>query len=188
MTGQTDPSAEQFILRGHEDAIVSTAFSPDNHWLVTASMDDTARLWDLTAADKAASSIVLRGHDDAIRTVAFSPNSHWLASGGFDATVRLWDMTATDPSTPGVALTGHENFVETLVFSPDGRWLATGDSDRAARLWRMQPLELIATACRTAGRNLMRAEWAQYFPDQSYRKTCAQWPPAGSERRALARY
>ena len=31
-------------------------------------------------------------------------------------------------------------------------------------------------ACHTAGRNLTRAEWAQYLLGQEYRKTCEQWP------------
>jgi WD40 repeat protein len=39
--------------------------SHDNHWLVTGSDDNTARLWDLRAQDHAAISVVLRGHEGA---------------------------------------------------------------------------------------------------------------------------
>jgi hypothetical protein len=31
-------------------------------------------------------------------------------------------------------------------------------------------------ACDIAGRNLTRAEWAQYLPGQPYHATCRHWP------------
>ena len=31
-------------------------------------------------------------------------------------------------------------------------------------------------ACDIAGRNLTRAEWAQYLPGEPYHATCKQWP------------
>ena len=42
-------------------------------------------------------------------------------------------------------------------------------------LWNLQLNGLIDLACRTAGCNLTRKEWEQYFPGQEYRKTCEQW-------------
>ena len=43
-------------------------------------------------------------------------------------------------------------------------------------LWSADPAEWEGTACRIAGRNLTKAEWAQYLPSQPYRVTCPQWP------------
>ena len=37
--------------------------SRDNHWLVTASFNDTVRLWDLKAKDPAANPVILGGHE-----------------------------------------------------------------------------------------------------------------------------
>src|SRR6187551_2193637 len=37
------------LLNGHENTIFATAISADNHWLITGSDDQTARIWDLTA-------------------------------------------------------------------------------------------------------------------------------------------
>jgi WD40 repeat protein len=34
------------VLRGHEGSVFSAAFSPDGSRIVTASDDDTARIWD----------------------------------------------------------------------------------------------------------------------------------------------
>ena len=49
-----DPAANPLVLRGHEGTVLAVAISRDNHWLVTGSADNTARLWDLSAKDPAA--------------------------------------------------------------------------------------------------------------------------------------
>ena len=84
------------MLRGHEDAVDAVAISPDNHWLVTASVDRTARLWDLTAKNPAASPVVLRGHEKEVSAVAISPDNHWLLTGSQDQTARLWPLQIND--------------------------------------------------------------------------------------------
>jgi hypothetical protein len=129
-------------LRGHELVVNAVAFSPDNHWLVTGSNDETARLWDLTAPDPGAVSIVLRGHEDFILAVAISSDSHWLATGSKDKTARLWDLTAPNPAAAPIVLRGHEDSILAVAVSPDNRWLVTGGGDllsdagdNTVRLW-----------------------------------------------------
>ena len=34
----------------------------------------------------------------------------------------------------------------------------------------------VQRACKTAGRNLTRGEWKQFFPNRPYQVTCRQWP------------
>jgi WD40 repeat protein len=36
------------VLRGHEAAITTLAFSQDNRWLVSGSDEPTVRLWDMS--------------------------------------------------------------------------------------------------------------------------------------------
>jgi len=111
--------------------------------------------------------------------VAISPDSRRLVTGSADHAPRVWDLSASDPAAAPIVLRGHEWGITALTISPDGHWLVTGSVDGTARLWNLRLGELVDLACRTAGRNLTRAEWEQYFPGQDYRRTCEQWSLEG---------
>jgi WD40 repeat protein len=121
------------LLSGHENYVHVVAFSPDGHWLATASWDGAARLWDVD--DPRQRPIVLRGHEDMILDMAFSPDGHWLATAGADHIVTLWNVD--HPTAKPVMLTEHTDMVWSAAFSPDGRWLATGSWDGTVRLWNV---------------------------------------------------
>ena len=167
-TAPTDLAAEPVVLHGHEDRVLSVAFSPDGHWLASASLDATARLWDLAALlnaepgseGAAIQPLVLRGHEAGLSAVAFSPDGQWLATGSEDKTARVWDfeamletgMIAEDfAPQPSLVLGGHGDWVTSVVFSPDGRWLATGCDDGIGRLWDLQATDPSATPLEVVG-------------------------------------
>ena len=47
--------------------------------------------------------------------------------------------------------------------------------DSTTNVWDLDVHHWEQAACRIAGRNLTRAEWHQYLPDQPYQCTCPQW-------------
>ena len=112
------------------------------------------------------------------------PDGNWLATGSDDHTTRLWNLRATNPASDSVVLRGHTGTVNSLAFSPNIRpatnpampLLATGSSDHTVQLWPLDLDKLETQACLNAGRNLTLKEWAQYFQNQAYEKTCPQWP------------
>ena len=58
------------LLRGHDDQVVSAAFSPDGERVVTASPDRTARMWDAASGDQI---MMLRGHRDEVEERGIQP-------------------------------------------------------------------------------------------------------------------
>jgi len=78
-------------LDGHSGWVSDLVFSRDGRHLVSASADQSLRLWDMRSRQEIA---ILRGHSDEVHTVALSPDGRMLASGGKDGTVMLWDLAA----------------------------------------------------------------------------------------------
>lgn len=117
---------------GHSDDVRAVAFSPDGRFLLTGSVDRTARLWD---AEKGTPFAVLDGHSNGVTSVAFSPDGSRVAtaSGGtFDSTARLYDVVAESELN---VLRGHTGKIVMVRFSPDGRRLLSASADGTARLW-----------------------------------------------------
>jgi WD40 repeat protein len=74
-------------LKGHTRTVTSAAFSPDGKRVVTASGDDTARLWDAESGKEIA---VLKGHTGPVSSAAFRPDGKRVVTASFD-NARLWD-------------------------------------------------------------------------------------------------
>jgi WD40 repeat protein len=132
------------VLRGHEGFVNSAAFSPDGTRIVTASFDNTARLWDGTTGKEIA---VLRGHEGFVNSAAFSPDGPHIVTVSADKTVRLWDGETGKEIT---VLRGHESDVYSAAFSPDGTRIVTASWDKTARLWDAGTIpkgNLFAIAC-----------------------------------------
>lgn len=169
-----NPGRSEVILGEHMSLVHDVIVSPDSRWLVAASAEATASLWDLRAKDPTAAPIVLRGHRSQISAMAISPDSRWLVTGSEDKTARLWDLSAKDPASSAIVLRGHKDPLTALVISPDSGWLVTVSWDGTARLWDLRLDRLVDLACRTAGRNLTKAEWEQYLGSQPYQRTCSE--------------
>ena len=121
---------ERFVLKGHEAAVLSAAFSPDGKRIVTASRDKTARLWDAETGNPIGT---LAGHTDGMKSAEFSPDGKRVVAASEDMTARLWDAGTGNPT--GITLAGHEAAVLSAAFSPDGKRVVTASEDMAARLW-----------------------------------------------------
>jgi len=133
-----DGSATGF---GHTDQVTAVAFSPLGGLLATASLDGTARLWDLVPAgpgwELRQRGKPLVGHLGKVLAVAFSPDGGLLATAGTDHTALLWDLTGTATRPLGPPVDGHRWHVQALAFSPDGRILVTGAGFGTVRLWEL---------------------------------------------------
>jgi WD40 repeat protein len=155
----------------HTGPVFSAPLSPDVKFVVTASGDNTARVWEAASGEE----VARMAHWDWVEAVAFSPDGQWLATGSDDGTARVWEAA----SGQEVARMAHEDMVFAVAFSPDGQWLATASGDNMARVWLVWPDDLIAESCARLTRNLTLEEWKRYLGDEPYRKTCPALPVPG---------
>jgi len=113
---------------GHTAVIVSAAFSPDGSRVLTASLDKTARLWDLARGKEIRR---FEGHGSGVTSAVFSPDGKWVLTASDDKTARIWDVAT------GMEIRrfeGHGGSVSCAVFSPDGSQVLTA-ADKTALLW-----------------------------------------------------
>lgn len=117
------------VLTGHENGIVSLAFSTDGRRLISGSGDQNARIWNVSTGQ---TEQVLRGHTQPIFDVAFSPDGRRCVTASDDHTAAIWDVSSGQRQT---VLKGHPNKVHSVAWRPDGLALATGSTDQVIRQW-----------------------------------------------------
>ena len=122
---------------GHTDRVYSAQFSLDGTRIVTASWDNTARVW-REAPDGGWSAVALEGHTDWVVSAQFSPDGTRIVTASWDNTARVW-REAPDGGWSAVVLEWHEGLVVSAQFSPDGVRIVTASHDNTARVWREAP-------------------------------------------------
>ena len=105
------------------------AFSPDGKTIATASVDLTARIWDVDTGQERRLFI---GHTGSVSSAAFSPDGKRLLTASWDQTARIWDAETGQELR---RLTGHTSYVYDAAFSPDGERIVTASMDSTARIW-----------------------------------------------------
>jgi division protein 1 len=88
-------------LQAHNDSITALDFDTPFGTMITASLDDTVRVWDLNAGRCIG---LLEGHLSSVRCLQVEDNI--VATGSMDATIRLWDLNNAD-YTPHISSSIH---------------------------------------------------------------------------------
>ncbi|KRF23908.1 BTAD domain-containing putative transcriptional regulator [Phycicoccus sp. Soil803] len=77
----------------------------------------------------------------------------WWADGVFQGSVSVPDAMS-------------------VAFSDDGTRLIVAGPESSVRTWDLDPEAWVDAACRTAGRELTKAEWRSYLPDRPFEPVC----------------
>jgi WD40 repeat protein len=126
---------------------------------------------DVTTGEK---SPVLQAHNGAVMSISFAPDEATFVTAGPDGAIKLWH-TATRALLGAVQPLGPNRNVR-ATFVDEGRVLIYYNTGEIFE-WDPRPDASEAYACRVAGHNLSKDEWAELVPDRPYRTICPDYPP-----------
>ncbi|WP_201772817.1 F-box/WD repeat-containing protein, partial [Endozoicomonas numazuensis] len=115
----------------HFDWVNNATFSPDGNHLVTASNDNTAKIWGLVDGQWQEKATIQ--HDDCVNGASFSPDGNHLVTTSKDNTAKIWGLV--DGQWQEKAIIQHSMPVNNACFSPDGNYLVTASDDHTAEVW-----------------------------------------------------
>ncbi len=122
-------------LKGHAGTVVSLLWHEGSKSLVSGSLDQTIRVWDL--GTKQARVIQRSPGDNDV--LALSPDGKQLASAGVNQTIRLFDFASGKETIPA---SGPKAGLLGLASSIDGKRLASASSNGMLQLWNAETSEL----------------------------------------------
>jgi len=96
---------------------------------VTASLDNTARVWDAQTGGPVTGPLQ---HRNFVCSARFSPDGRRIITASDDNTARVWDVLTGQPVCEPLH---HNGAVKAAQFSPDGKRVITASDDRAVRVW-----------------------------------------------------
>jgi WD40 repeat protein len=121
----------------------------------------------------------LPGHTDQICSSACSPDGRRLLTAGNAGSLRIWaagaktgDAPLKVMASPGGAprqVSWSADDQAVLVAAKAGTAILTTDDKATAPLSIVRLDDLLKAACALATRPFTPAEWALYFPDETYR-------------------
>ncbi len=103
---KTNPTLQKYYesganistFRGHQDSITCFDFDLPFGTLVSASLDNTVKIWDMSRQKCLG---FLEGHNSSVLCLQMEDNI--VVTGSVDATLRLWDLTKVDQVQPSIS-------------------------------------------------------------------------------------
>ncbi|KAJ0063852.1 hypothetical protein NL108_012546 [Boleophthalmus pectinirostris] len=133
------------VLRGHQNWVYCSAFSPDSSILCSVGAGKAVFLWNM---DKYTLLRKLEGHHNDVVSCEFSPDGALLATASYDTRVIVWDHHKATillelghlfpPPSPIFAGGSNDRWVRSVSFCPDGRHIASITDDRLVRFWSIE--------------------------------------------------
>jgi WD40 repeat protein len=116
-------------LSGQTSFVNGCAISPAGDFIVSASADQTLKVWDVRKGEERQT---LRGHTGGVNGCAISPLGDIIVSASSDKTLKVWDaLTGKERLT----LNGHTDRVNGCVISPAGDSIVSASWDNSLKVW-----------------------------------------------------
>ena len=111
----------------------AVAITPDGKLAVSASNDNTLKVWDINSGTELNALI---GHYYWVRTVAITPDGRFVVSGSWDKTIKVWDLK----SGQDITTFDCEGEVNACAISPDGVTIVAGGRSSKISFLRLEGL------------------------------------------------
>jgi WD40 repeat protein len=132
-------SALRRTLRDHTGKVSGCAVSTDGSYIVSASYDQTLKVWD---AATGAVRFTLMGHTGTVRDCAVSGDGSYIVSASDDHTLKVWDAGT---GAERLTLKGHIDWVSGCATSVNGRFIISASYDQTLKVWNTQMGQCILT-------------------------------------------
>jgi len=124
----------------HKDSITGIKLSPDGNSLLSNSMDQTMRLYDIKPFSKGdRCKKIFYGHshgiDKNLLRCSWNPNGNYVSSGSSDHQVYVWDVNTTNII---YKLSGHKSTVNEVNFHPKESVIVSCSSDKTVYLGEIE--------------------------------------------------
>ncbi|HWO19850.1 MAG TPA: WD40 repeat domain-containing protein, partial [Kofleriaceae bacterium] len=126
-------------LVGHSSSVQACAVTADGRRVVSASFDETLKVWDLESGRVLAT---LQGHADSVRGCAVTADGRRVVSASQDQTLKVWDL---DSGRELTTLQGHTARVTACAVTADGRRVVSASQDRTLKVWDLDSGRELAT-------------------------------------------
>lgn len=118
------------VLSGHRLGINTAYFNSTATKCVTASRDNTVRLWDVFTGK---CLHVLTGHNDNVYSAKFNIDGSKVISDSEDGTIKIWDSQTSECL---YSFKKNGNKINSLIFSTDGHKMLTSD-ETMINVWNL---------------------------------------------------
>ncbi|KKP95207.1 MAG: Protein kinase [candidate division TM6 bacterium GW2011_GWE2_36_25] len=113
--------------------------APDNSFIVTASANNTVKIWRLNEEREVVGEpIILAGHTGMIYSLAIAKDNAFIVTGSSDRTAKIWRLDENlELAGEPITLSEHTRAIGSVAIAKDNSFIVTGSGDRTAKIWRL---------------------------------------------------
>ncbi len=126
-------------LKGHADRVLAVAVTGDGKRVVSASADDTLKVWDL---EKGLVLQTLKRHSSSVCGVVVTADGKRAVSASWDDTLKVWDL---EKGCALHTLRGHSEAVVGLAATSDGKLAVSASYDNTLKVWDLETRRALHT-------------------------------------------
>ena len=119
------------VFEGHTDSVTCVCFSNCGRYVISGSLDNTVRVWDLSLRKQID---VMCGHTSYISVLIVTSDDMHIVSGSNDWSVRVWSFEKKEQE---FVVAGFDGEIRSIAFGRGGRYMVCSAYGRFVRVVRV---------------------------------------------------